>query len=307
MSKLIDLTGQTFGKLKVLKKAENKSGKAYWTCQCECGTIKDIRGSHLRSGSIISCGCQGKKNLIQKIDLTGQKFGRLTVIKEAEKDKHGFARWLCQCECGNKIITRGSNLREGKTKSCGCINKEQIAELGRSCAINLTNKKFGKLTALYPTEERHHGCVVWYCQCDCGKIKKVGSDLLLTNKVSSCGCIGQSFGEEKITKILNENNIKYQTEVSFETCYNPETNMPLRFDFYIENRYIIEFDGEQHFKFTGGWNTEENLKKTQFRDNIKNQWCKDNNIPLIRIPYWYLDNIKIEDLLIEKSNFIWKE
>lgn len=60
------------------------------------------------------------------IDLTGQKFGRLTVIKRADNDKHGNAQWLCKCECGNETIVRGFLLKRGTTKSCGCLQKESL-------------------------------------------------------------------------------------------------------------------------------------------------------------------------------------
>ena len=54
-------------------------------------------------------------------DLTGQKFGKLTVIERAEKDKRGNVQWLCECECGNKKVVRGYQLTSNKTKSCGCL------------------------------------------------------------------------------------------------------------------------------------------------------------------------------------------
>lgn len=77
------------------------------------------------------------------------------------------------------------------------------------------------------------------------------------------------------------------------------------FDFYIENKYLIEYDGEQHFNYKNeGWNIQENFNKTKERDLIKNQWCKQNNIPLIRIPYWKLDTLKLDDLILETSQYI---
>lgn len=59
------------------------------------------------------------------IDLTGKTFGRLTVIERAENDKRGGARWLCQCECGDKTIASSGHLKTGHTQSCGCFCKEQ--------------------------------------------------------------------------------------------------------------------------------------------------------------------------------------
>ena len=62
------------------------------------------------------------------IDLTGKEFGRLTVIEKRGSDKHGNAMWLCKCECGNEVIVRSSNLRNGNTVSCGCYNRDKIKE-----------------------------------------------------------------------------------------------------------------------------------------------------------------------------------
>ena len=65
-----------------------------------------------------------------KKDLTGQKFGRLVVLEEAGKDKHRAILWKCQCQCekGSIVIIYGNSLRKGKTKSCGCFNKEKLKE-----------------------------------------------------------------------------------------------------------------------------------------------------------------------------------
>lgn len=65
-----------------------------------------------------------------KIDLTGQKFGRLMVISEAiDKDKWGHRFWECQCDCGKIIVTKGNSLRNGETKSCGCLKQEVLKKM----------------------------------------------------------------------------------------------------------------------------------------------------------------------------------
>jgi len=66
-------------------------------------------------------------------DLTGMKFGRLTVIERAENDKHGRARWLCLCDCGNKKVIRGMHLTSGHTVSCGCFYKENFKKVSLNC------------------------------------------------------------------------------------------------------------------------------------------------------------------------------
>ena len=80
-----------------------------------------------------------------------------------------------------------------------------------------------------------------------------------------------------------------------------------KFDFYVEDKYLIEYDGETHYQYNlHGWHNEEQLDRQQERDAIKTQWCKDNNIPLIRIPYTRLKELQIEDLLLETSQYVIK-
>ena len=71
------------------------------------------------------------------IDLTGQKFGRWTVLKRAENKGH-FTSWLCKCECGNEVVVLGNNLKSGKTKSCGCYNIEKIIERSTKHGLRYT-------------------------------------------------------------------------------------------------------------------------------------------------------------------------
>lgn len=68
------------------------------------------------------------------IDLTGQRFGRLIVVKEAGRDNQGKALWLCKCDCGNSCIVRGEKLRCGETKSCGCYRREATGNQFRKYA-----------------------------------------------------------------------------------------------------------------------------------------------------------------------------
>lgn len=68
MSKLIDLTGNTYGRLKVLHKDNERKTKSgsYWICECECGNIKSVKSSSLRSGDIQSCGCLRNEKVAQR-------------------------------------------------------------------------------------------------------------------------------------------------------------------------------------------------------------------------------------------------
>lgn len=246
----------------------------------------------------------------------GTKFGHLTVIQEDEpiRDKDGritHITYLCECDCENhtRKIIRAQSLRSGHTQSCGCLQRQKAKDtmIQNHKTIDLTNKTFGFLKVLEKTEQRINQEVVWKCQCqyqNCNRIIYYRTSE--AQEKIDCGCHNiKSKGEEKISQLLIHNNIQFEREKSFCDCRDNENNR-LRFDFFIDNKYLIEYDGIQHFKCSNSslWDTEEHLKWTQLHDKIKNQWCKDNNIQLIRIPYWHYEKICLDDLLLETSKFI---
>ncbi len=138
---------------------------------------------------------------------------------------------------------------------------------------------------------------MWKCLCDCGNTITIPGYQLTGNRHRvSCGCLLDSAGVLKISELLRKYNIPFEREKTFDDCVSPSGKL-FRFDFYVDKKYIIEYDGEQHFYATGGWNTEENWKKVQFYDKIKDEWCKEHNIPLIRVPYTRYDDLTIHDIL----------
>lgn len=133
MSKLQDLTGLRFGRLVVKCIDRNKKKPTRWICKCDCGNEISVMGQSLKNGHTKSCGC-----IIFK-DLTGKKFGRLTVVNRADSriDPSGkpVTMWNVQCDCGKKLCVEGASLRSGNTQSCGCLNRE---------IVKLANTKHGK-------------------------------------------------------------------------------------------------------------------------------------------------------------------
>ena len=236
------------------------------------------------------------------IDITGQVFGKLTVMYRSENTSKGQARWHCKCECGNECDVVGTKLRNGHTKSCGCYQKQQAT---KATYNNLLSQTYGLLTVIEDAgfggrSSRGH---LWKCKCECGNEIIVNAADLRTGDVKSCGCLKSSYGERKIRELLTLYNIPFQEQVSLG-CYFKDTNRPAKFDFYVNNKYVIEYDGVQHYKIgTGVYNNPEKFKKTQSHDLIKNKWCEKNNIPLIRIPYYHSD-IVLEDLLLNTSNYL---
>ena len=170
--------------------------------------------------------------------------------------------------------------------------------------IDHTGEKYNMLTLL--DYFSNNGKIYYHCKCDCGNECIVESKNILNNHTKSCGCL-VSYGEKRISELLKEANIVYEQQKSFSSCINPITNKKLRFDFFVNNQYIIEYDGRQHLFFTNeDWNTQENFEDTQYRDNIKNKWCKENEIPIIRIPAISPNLLTINDLLLETSPYILK-
>lgn len=230
-------------------------------------------------------------------DLTGKNFGRLTVINRCENIS-GRVAWNCICECGNEAKVISKSLKNGNTKSCGCLHKELV---GKQFSKNISNKRFGSLVAIEPTKERKHGSIVWKCLCDCGNIHYATAELLLAGKVKSCGCI-KSRGNQKIKEILLNNNFNFIDEYLIRI-----NSINYYYDFAIfENNTLkcfIEYDGVLHFERDDyhGWNNEQTWEKTKRNDEIKNKYCIENNIKLIRIPYYDYDNIDL-NYLLERMN-----
>src|SRR5690348_10677663 len=110
-----------------MKRAPTRKEVTFWWCHCDCGRDKEIRASVLVNGDTQSCGCFRRERIRESRghDLTGKRFGRLVVQKYAGfKSKYKIHRWLCKCECGNMKTVSGQELRVGKTKSCGCLQRE---------------------------------------------------------------------------------------------------------------------------------------------------------------------------------------
>lgn len=125
-----------------------------------------------------------------------------------------------------------------------------------------------------------------------------------SNHLSGKGCPSchiTSKSEVFIARLLKHNNIEFISQKSFDNLRNPKTNRKLKFDFYIPSiNTVIEFDGKHHFVEIEKYNND--LEYQKFKDNIKDIYCKDNNIILIRIPYFKnIVNILKHYHIIEKS------
>lgn len=172
MGRFKDLTGQQFGKLLVLEYLGNRKWKC--ECQCENKVIRIVGGYDLTSGNTTSCGCSRNKPNKGK-DLTGQTFGRLTVIEYA-----GHSKYKCRCSCGSgkEIIVASSDLKSGHTSSCGCLSKE----VRHKIVDETVGKIFGEWTVL-----EYVGNGYYRCRCSCKNERNVLGYSLRSGESKSCG------------------------------------------------------------------------------------------------------------------------
>lgn len=265
--------------------------KRYCKCTCEnCGEIRKVQYYKITHNNYKDCpNCKPKPEL--KKDLTGKIFGKLKVLQRVDNhvQPSGITKvvYKCLCECGNEINVHSSHLISRHTTSCGCVMKE----INR--VKDLTGKKYGRLTVLNELKgvSKH---TTWLCKCDCGKLCIATTRGLNSGKKQSCGCL-VSAAEDDFTNILLEHNISFIKQFRFDECKDKKC-LPFDFAIFGNNKLklLVELNGEQHYKpFT--FNSENKQKKIKNfedrvrKDNIKIDFCKNNNIPLLIIPYTKFD------------------
>jgi hypothetical protein len=291
MGKIEDLTGQTFGRLVVLERSENRISpngkpKTRWLCLCSCGNKKIIDASSLKSSAIVSCGCYQKEmaSKASLVDISGKRFGRLIVLERGEDyispKNERQTQWICQCDCGNiTTVIRGS-LTSGNTLSCGCYNKEKDVP-------NLIGKRFGMLLVLSLGESNGRRGSYWLCQCDCGNIKSINGSTLTCGYTNNCGCLSESFIALGLKKYFSN---KYIVEKEYQIFKNPKTGYWLPYDIYIPygedsriNGIYIEIHGEQHYRICN-WHfrlaeknettPQEEFEYQKYKDKEKKKFAK---------------------------------
>lgn len=181
-----DLSGRVFGELTVLERAESRGGRTRWKCRCKCGKETVVTARNLKAGRTKSCGCRKYIRENHHEDLTGKRFGRLTVLCETgqqsgnaagktertrEKSSH---LWRCRCDCGNEIDVPESGLVYGNCKSCGCLKKEvwqnipnQLHRIDGTCVEWLEKRKHRSdntsgFRGVYHTKNGHYRVTIGF-------------------------------------------------------------------------------------------------------------------------------------------------
>lgn len=146
---------------------------------------------------------------MKRIDISGQRFNKLTVLKYAYTTNRGRAFWECRCDCGNTTVVESYNIKSGGIKSCGCSRR-----------IDLTGQKFGRLKVIefsYAKNEKTY----WKCRCDCGNTKIIDGSALKRKATISCRC----YQKEQVTKHGKSYTAEYKTWIRMkQRCYDKNTN-----------------------------------------------------------------------------------
>lgn len=161
------------------------------------------------------------------IDITGHRYGRLTVLSLAPRAPSQRVRWLCRCDCGQETVVVTSDLRGGNTKSCGCHRRETGQKLwltygsAPSSKLDLLNRRFGNLLVIQDVGRTKSQQVIWLCHCDCGAETKVASSHLVTGHTSSCGCLKNKATHGHSRSIGVSSPTYSSWEAMIQRCCNP--------------------------------------------------------------------------------------
>ncbi|NQN32847.1 AP2 domain-containing protein [Streptococcus suis] len=141
---------------------------------------------------------------MKKVDLTGQVFGRLTVLGDVGKrTKNKGILWHCMCECGQITFVKGANLKNGDTRSCGCLNREARSKRRTKDLSGYENENFIVLKKGGSRNSR----VDWLCRCKhCNGTTELNSNEIEATK--SCGCLKKGASKEYMASILDTESLK---------------------------------------------------------------------------------------------------
>lgn len=240
-----------------------------------------------------------------RLNLVGEKFGRLLVVKFSHRDKHRNSYWLCKCECGNERIVLGNSLKNSHTKSCGCLQRERSSKIHRS---DLVGQKFGRLLVLEDVGTNKWGVSRWLCRCNCGNEIIVLVSGLKSNHTQSCGCYNRERSSETHykhgqSKTKAYNNQKRMRRYAKKKNQTPPDANSKKIQFIYSFCELLSQLGEDyevdHIKpiSKGGQHHQDNLQILKAELN----WEKNNKWPLTEKEKIRYQGITLKDL--EKNSF----
>ena len=265
--------------------------------QCTCGDIFKVDFNTFKKGQIRCKRCYWKehkhhnKHTYEYVKNYIESKSDCKLISNDYID--GSVCLDVLCGCGSVFEQSYHNIRKMKNICCNdctriSTNKKNTHDL--NYIYNTVEKKYDgdfKIINMDYIGTRNTTVTV---QHKCGYIFDKNVNRLLYTNIKCTECMrSTSIGEFRIIKFLKNNNIRYTKEYMFDDC---NYIRKLRFDVYVPDYNLcIEFDGEQHYKIIDYFGGLEGFVNIKIRDTIKNEYCKNNNITLVRIPYNKIDMI----------------
>lgn len=256
---------------------------------CNNGHDCYINWNNFKSGR--RCNECNKNNISNRLT----KYVEDDIKKNIEKEgyliigeyKNTNLPFLTICPHGKEYMLRYSHFLEGVRCGCETVKKyefEEVKEYFQNEGYTLLEEEYLNVFTKMKVE------------CPKGHIYYVNFHNFKSGY--RCPNCNSSKGEDVIDKILNNYNIQHIRQYKFDDC---KCKQCLPFDFYLPDyNMLIEYDGRQHYEIVEYFGGFDSFVDTKIRDTIKNEYCKKNNIKLIRIPYWEFDNIK--NILVDKLN-----
>lgn len=213
--------GLKFNNLEIIETTgeHNSDGSIIYKCKCKCGKTYLATIIQLRKKIVSCCFNKQSKRITNARKNIGRKFGRLEIIDVTEQRSHNHIVYKCKCDCGNEYFSIITNLKNGSTKSCGCLQEENYINL-KMDAYNKAKEniglKFGRLEIINVGDtQESDGSFLYHCLCDCGNFHTATITNMKRGQVKSCGCLLND--PESISKTLStklENGIIYEPMIA---------------------------------------------------------------------------------------------
>lgn len=263
--------------------------------RCQCGEIFSRRYDSFKQGNFKCTGCSGRKKwALESVKdfITVNGDGQCQLLSKTFTRVKDLLE--LQCQCGQVFKRSFQNIRDKNNFLCNsCLGKEIIdIEYAKKFMKDFTKNECEIISSNY-----NNCSTLLDLRCKCGRVfSRTFTKIKHYNQLYCPVCsIGRSKVEDCIAESLSNLSIYHKEEYSYADLKGINGGQ-LRYDFFVENKFLLEYDGENHFMIVNRSSSEEanrmNFQSRMSNDKIKNQHCIDNNIPLIRIPYWEFDNIE---------------
>jgi len=259
--------------------------------KCKCGEYFLVTFSEFKFGKRQCNKCSGKVYCdIESVRNYVETNTNCELLSKEYIDSHGKLKF--KCSCGEIFERSFANFK--RTSYCNKCSMQKFIQKTRKTQEEFENQIFNIFQDEYSVLGKYinHNTKVLIKHNNCGNVWLVRPSVILNG--GGCPLCISSKGEKVIKSYLENNEIKHKHQFRLDDC---RCKKPLPFDFAIFDsnnnlKCLIEYDGELHFNSFDYFGGENKFKEQQYRDKIKNNYCKQNNIPLLRIPYWDFSNLE---------------